>query len=323
MKKTVKNSFTSLVIVIMALVIFGGSFVVSSKLKKNRDVKRVQNMYHLLSTKGKLHTERNAYTYLTTVGKERLQPNLTFDAKGVPANTLTAFSEENVTLTPYHYEGTLKLPENPTKGQRLYFKAPFPITINENLVMTIYFKNKSISYDSTNILLKSQKKKHQAYLYLGESSDSDGKLIDDISTIKAQSGETVRFKLTNVERSFDSVSDRKLIKHPALFYSRQELLDKPELTLKVGYHVDQPKFHFVMQGYQDEDLIVKVISNQPKNYQRKIRIQLIPKGKLLADLKSDSPKDYQFSLLYNGLVIKDQYYITNNLSSLSNFNNGK
>ena len=323
MKKIAKNSFYSVLIILAALMVFGASFIFSTKLKRIRDTKRVENMYHLFSTKGKLHTERNSYTYLTEIGKKRLNSNLSFDKKSLPNDTLTAYSEEKMILTPYYYEGELKLPENPKKGQRLYFKVPFPITINENLKLTIFYKNNPIKYDSTDILLKKQKKKELAYIYLGESSDSSGKLIDDISKINKQPGQKVRFKIQNFERSFDRAPDHKLVRHPNMFYSGEELLNNPEITFKVGYHVQNPKFHWVIPEYSSSDLSVQVVSNEAKNYERYIRIKIKPRGKFLNGIKSNLDKDYQFSLLYNGLVIKDQYYITNNLSALSNYNHGK
>ncbi|BDR56037.1 hypothetical protein [Xylocopilactobacillus apis] len=323
MKKSQKNSLMALAIILVALIFLGGSFMAGSKLKHLRDHKRVQTMYHLLSTKGKLHTERNSYTYLTEIGKKRLQSNLTFDKKGLPDDTLTAYSEEKLYLIPYNYEGQIKLPDNPKKGQRLYFKAPFPLTVNDNLELVIYYKNKTVHYDSTNVLTKKKKKKNVGFIYLGESSDSKGELIDDIKLIKNQADEKVRFKIVNFERSYDRPSEKSFKKHPNLFYTNKQLLDHPKISLTVGYHEDTSKFRWGFKDYPEDNLKVKVISNKVKNYERKIKFEMQPQGKLLTDLKKDNNKTYEFSLLYNGLVIRNQYYITNNLSSLSNFNNGK
>lgn len=323
MKKLAKNSFLAITIIVLALVVFGGSYYGSNKLRQLRDKKRIENMYHLLSTTGKLHTERNSYTYLTKTGKERLQTDLSFDKKGLPHDTLTAYSEENLTLIPYNYEGTLELPTNPKKGQRIYFKTPFPVKVNENLVVTIYYKDRTVRYDSTNILKAEKNKKEVCYIYLGESSDSEGNLIKDIPIVENQAGQKVKFKLSNVERIYGIPTKKERLKNPNLFYSATELLKKPTFDLTIGNNQKEPDFKLFLKGYDQNDIGVKVISTKNTNYEQKIRVQLEPKEQLLEDLKNNSKDVYSLSLLYNGLVTKNQYYLTNNLSSLSNYNNGK
>lgn len=323
MKKALKNSVFAGIVLLIALVIFGGSYIGASRLKAHRDTKRVENMYTLFATKGKLHTEKNAYTYLTATGKERLQSDLSFNKKGLPADTLTAFSEERLVLEPYHYRGKVKLPQTPQKGKRLYFKVPFPVTVSPNLVVTIYFKGQAIDYDSTNVMTKNKKKAHYCYIYLGESTNSEGKLINDLKVVRQQVSQTVHFEINNVEQISDIPHQRHLLKHPNLFYSATELLQQPEISLNVAYHATKPQFKVLMRDYREADLKVKVTSNQVKNYERKLRLQIQPQGQLLSDLKHKPQGHYEVILLYNGLVMKNQYYITNNLAALSNYNHGK
>lgn len=323
MKKVLKNSLIGGAIFLIALVVFCGSYLVSSKLKVHRDAKRIQNMYSLFMNKGKLHTERHAYTYLTKVGKQRLNNDLSFNQKKLPADTLTAFSEENLVLVPYHYQGTVKLPKNPQKGKRLYFKVPFPVTVSSNLIMTVYYNGKAVDYDSTNVLVKNKKKENYCYIYLGESTDEEGKLIKDLQEIHKQAGQMVNFEINNVEQISEIPHRRELLKHPNLFYTATELLNKPEISLTVGYHVKHPKFTVMLRNFDSDNLKIKIVSNKINNYERKIKLKLEPQGKLLSSIKNDLKHNYQVNLLYNGLVIKNKYYITNNLAALSNYNHGK
>lgn len=321
----IKKIFKIAGIAIVAVVILAVAYKGTALVKQHFETQRIQKMYTTLKNTGKLRVGKTRYVYLTDYGRSRLQGDMTFKDSSKKKTPAVAYIQDHTRQVTYDYVSKVTLPKQLNKGTVLEIKAPFGLAHSADFKLNLLANtNDPVKYKDINLSLpaKHNKKAKRLNVVVGFNVDKKGHLIQDVTPLKAYSGQATTFELKNQllrsgktkKKDFKKLSKTPNLTLPASWVASHRIL----ANFKTDRSQTQPKLRYqaTIDGQKVSldapTITLKKDKAHEKDWQAEFKLSAAVKQKLL----QSKSKRLKITAAYYGTAVESYYYNGNSLSGL-------